>query len=187
MSSYKNWLAAGVMISIVSVLTGCGNANNTTGGNTPKGTNHKVLTTSFQKETVTVQPGTKVVFNVPRGWNKQNAGAGDTGGLKWVNPKNSNQWLRILYSGNVGALQNNSGNYDVKSFINNPGITWTSVSSNNLTGKFSVPVGAINNKIIGYGYAQVITSPNPLGVRVDVVAPKNLAQSIVQRVSVITK
>lgn len=191
LSRYKKWVTAGVTISIVSVLTGCGNnANNATGGTAPtkttnqtvttqKGTNNTALTTAFQEESVTVQPGTTVTFNVPHGWNKKNVGAGDTGGFKWVNPKNSNQWVRILYSGNAGALLNNSGNYEVKSFINTLGITWTSVASNNLSGKFTVPLGAINNKSIGYGYAQVLTKPNPLGVEVDVVAPQNVAQSIV--------
>jgi len=218
MNRHKKWVTAGVALSIVGILAGCGNANNTTSGTTPTsttnqtvtnsatntttgttantttnsvtnmptGTNTTAPTTAFQAVSVTVQPGTTVTFRVPQGWNKQNVGAGDTGGSKWINPKNSNQWVRILYSGNVGALQNKSGNYDVKSYINTPGITWTSVSSNNLSGNFTVPVGAINNKSVGYGYAQVLTKPNPLGVTVEVVAPQSVAQSIVQNVSVNT-
>ncbi|GMA64158.1 hypothetical protein NZD89_02250 [Alicyclobacillus fastidiosus] len=144
--------------------------------------------TAFQTESVTVQPGITVTFKVPQGWNKQNAGAGGTGGSKWVNPMNANQWVKILYSGNVGALQNpNTGKYDVTAYINTQGVTWTHVASDKLSGQFTIPVGAINNTSVGYGYAQVLTKPNPLGITVEVVAPQNVAQSVVQNVSVNAK
>ena len=32
LKGYKNWLTAGITLSIIGILTGCGNANNTTGG-----------------------------------------------------------------------------------------------------------------------------------------------------------
>lgn len=32
MTSYKKWAAAGIALSVVGVLSGCGNANNSTGG-----------------------------------------------------------------------------------------------------------------------------------------------------------
>ena len=92
MSNYKKWVTAGVILSIVGILTGCGNVNNLIGGSTPTKTTN-----------------------------------------------------------------------------------------------YTAPVGAINNESIGYGYAQVITKPFPLGIRVDVVAPQNMAQSIVQNVTVSTK
>lgn len=141
--------------------------------------------TTFQTESVTVQPGTTVTFKVPQGWKKQNVGAGGTGGSKWVNPMNSNQWVTILYSGNAGALQNpNSGKYDVTTYINTQGVTWTHVASDKLSGQFTIPIGVINNHSVGYGYAQVITKPSLLGMTVEAVVPQSMGQTITNSVKV---
>ncbi|QSO48443.1 hypothetical protein [Alicyclobacillus mengziensis] len=141
--------------------------------------------TAFQTQSVTVQPGTTVTFKVPQGWNKQNVGAGDTGGFKWINPMNSNQWVTILYSGNGGALQNpHTGKYDVTSYINTQGVTWTHVASDKLSGEFTIPIGAINNNAVGYGYAQVVTTPSLQGMTVEAVVPQSIGQTITNSVKV---
>lgn len=147
-----------------------------------------VVPVSYQSETLTLQPGTTVTFKVPQGWNKQNGGAGDTGMTTWVNPMNANQWVRVMFSGNVGALQNpNTGTYDVTTYINTQAAKWTSVSSDKLTGQFTLPAGTINNKTLAYGFAQVVTKPNPLGVAVEAVAPQSVAHTIAGSVSVKSK
>ena len=57
MKSYKKLATAGVVISIVGILTGCGNSNNPTGGTAPAPTN-----TSNQAVTNTV---TNLATNLP--------------------------------------------------------------------------------------------------------------------------
>ncbi len=144
----------------------------------------------FQTERVTVQPGSTVQLDVPSGWKKQNWHGGDTAGVTWVNPLNSTQWVRLLYSGNAGALWNNQDHYDVTDFVNSPGVQWRVVQSNQLSGQFTIPIGEIStggmssigitnlNKYVDYGYAEIITRPSPLGVEIDAVAPKNVAKVI---------
>ncbi len=145
---------------------------------------------TFQTERVTIQPSPSkitVQLEVPSGWKKQSWNAGDSAGFVWVNPLNSTEWVRLIFSGNVGGLQNNKGHYDVTSYVNNPGVQWRFVPSNKLSGQFTIPIGGIANpissytnlnKYVAYGYAEVITRPNPLGVEIDAVAPKNVAKVI---------
>ncbi|AUW94933.1 hypothetical protein BXT84_14035 [Sulfobacillus thermotolerans] len=140
----------------------------------------------FQTQRVTIPPSITVQLEVPSGWTKQRWNAGDASGFVWVNPLNSTEWVRMLFSGNAGALLNNQGHYDVTQFINNPGVQWRVIQANQLSGQFTIPIGSISipigninlNKYVVYGYAAVITRPSPLGVEIDAVAPKNVAKVI---------
>ncbi|POB10450.1 hypothetical protein [Sulfobacillus sp. hq2] len=140
----------------------------------------------FQTQRVTIPPSITVQLEVPSGWTKQRWSAGDAGGFVWVNPLNSAEWVRMLFSGNAGALLNNQGHYDVTQFINNPGVQWRVIQATQLSGQFTIPIGGISipigninfNKYVVYGYAAVITRPSPLGVEIDAVAPKTVAKVI---------
>ena len=163
------------MVSAVSRSFTPGELSNVTPASSP-----------FQTEQVTIPPSITVQLEVPSGWEKQRWNAGDAAGFVWVNPLNSTEWVRLLFSGNAGALLNNKGHYDVTNFINNPGVQWRFVQSNELSGQFTIPIGGISipigninlNKYVVYGYAEVITRPSPFGVEIDAVAPKNVAKVI---------
>ncbi|QSO51105.1 hypothetical protein JZ785_19920 [Alicyclobacillus curvatus] len=67
MKKYKKWATGGVAVSIIGILAGCGNANNTTGGTAPAPTNTSNQTvTNTATNTVTnstANPTTNSVSN----------------------------------------------------------------------------------------------------------------------------
>lgn len=171
MKSYKKWATAGVAISIVGVLAGCGNANDTTGGTTPTNTTNQTAintSTGITANTTTnaaanTSAGTQATTNTSSSSTANQPGAiiGNTQIIHLASPV-PNQTVQagseIMVSGTVGKgfehqtlqVQLYSGNVKPLRIIQTKKIQ---VGSD---GKFSGQFGIPNNLPSGGTKMQVV-------------------------------
>lgn len=161
---------------------------NTTGTKATNTQSPALASVSIPLAATTAQP--TINIKIPANWTKSRVGAGDTTGYAWANPENAQEQILVMISGNLGAVKNSKGQWDVTGIFGagKSGITWSSVSSNKQDGQFIDSTNFIplvtdhTTNYTGYGKAIIAMKPTPQTVAVEIWAPQNIANAVLPTV-----
>ena len=167
MKRYKKWATVGVALSIVGILTGCGSANNTTGGTVPTNTS---TTTNTPSNTV---PGTNTTGAITTN-TKTNTETGSKTNGQGVGTGSAPAYvLEISWHGKVYYVSKNISQIGNQIGVVEEKITEDHVLNSNKTISNFAPVGTKLFSVPGKSTSEAIAFEYSKGRYWEAVAYKN--------------